>query len=361
MRRSARPRRAHCSRRAALGRQPQRRPAPVRARRLRCTSAPATARNGRQRPDRELRARQDPADRRADRRGAPATRSAAASGRTACATRGASASTALTGDMLIGDVGDGTWEEIDWATAATGRGARRRTSAGRAARAPRRPSPSSCGTSTLTPPAFARSQRRRLPRDRRRLRGARPRAADARTAATCTATTALSATLRSVALPDTGDRAEPLPVSQLTSFGEDACGRIYVASHGGPVYRIQDGAPTPCNVPAPRPPPRARHDAAAPSAARADPARLAQAPPAAGRGHVRRGLPGRGRQPAARASARSRPARRLARRRTSGRVVRVKTEPQDDAAAAPRAAGAAASCAWRSRCGPPTRQATRPS
>lgn len=44
-----------------------------------------------------------------------------------------------------------------------------------------------------------------------------------------------------------GDREEAsLGVSQPTSFGEDACGRVYVASYGGPVYRLQDGAPTPC-------------------------------------------------------------------------------------------------------------------
>jgi Glucose / Sorbosone dehydrogenase len=56
--------------------------------------------------------------------------------------------------------------------------------------------------------------------------------------------------VRSVALPDSGDRAESLEVSQLTSFGEDSCGHIYVASMGSDaVYRIQDGAPSTCQVP----------------------------------------------------------------------------------------------------------------
>ena len=42
-----------------------------------------------------------------------------------------------------------------------------------------------------------------------------------------------------------------LRVSMLSSFGEDACGRLYAASHAGPVYRIQDGAPTTCDLPLP--------------------------------------------------------------------------------------------------------------
>jgi hypothetical protein len=41
-----------------------------------------------------------------------------------------------------------------------------------------------------------------------------------------------------------------LQVSDLSSFGEDACGRLYAASLDGPLYRIQDGAATPCSFPA---------------------------------------------------------------------------------------------------------------
>jgi hypothetical protein len=53
--------------------------------------------------------------------------------------------------------------------------------------------------------------------------------------------------LRSAA-PRTGadDKPAGLTVSALTSFGEDACGHIYAASLNGPVYRIQDGALSPC-------------------------------------------------------------------------------------------------------------------
>jgi len=43
-------------------------------------------------------------------------------------------------------------------------------------------------------------------------------------------------------------RAESgLPVSGASSFGEDACGHVYVVSLNGPVSRIQDGAPSACS------------------------------------------------------------------------------------------------------------------
>jgi glucose/arabinose dehydrogenase len=58
--------------------------------------------------------------------------------------------------------------------------------------------------------------------------------------------------LYSVALPNTGNRAESgLPIQMLSSFGEDACGRIYAASLNGPVYRVQDGMPSTCSLTAP--------------------------------------------------------------------------------------------------------------
>ena len=48
-----------------------------------------------------------------------------------------------------------------------------------------------------------------------------------------------------------GDAATGLTVSSLTSFGEDACGRVYAASLAGPVYRIQEGAGSSCAPGAP--------------------------------------------------------------------------------------------------------------
>ena len=48
----------------------------------------------------------------------------------------------------------------------------------------------------------------------------------------------------------------------LAAFGEDACGHVYVVSHNGGVYRVQDGALGPC-VPS--------SAGTTPSAARGDP------------------------------------------------------------------------------------------
>ena len=53
------------------------------------------------------------------------------------------------------------------------------------------------------------------------------------------------------ALPDgSGARAEAgLSVGSLSSFGEDACGRVHVVSLTGSVSRLQDGAPSACSAP----------------------------------------------------------------------------------------------------------------
>jgi glucose/sorbosone dehydrogenase len=54
-------------------------------------------------------------------------------------------------------------------------------------------------------------------------------------------------------VPRTGadDKETGLTLSHLTSFGQDACGRVYAASLDGPVYRLQEGAASPCNYQAP--------------------------------------------------------------------------------------------------------------
>ena len=151
-----------------------------------------------------------------------------------------------TGDLLIGDVGQGAREEIDWARGRRGPGPRRRLRLGVPrghGRRARGPAPSARPTS---PPVFDYAQRhgsraitggyvvrdpglptlRRPLRLRRLLRRrhplARPRAAAG------DATTARRAA-----------RA-----TTLVAFGEDACGHVYVVSlDRGSVERIQDGAP----------------------------------------------------------------------------------------------------------------------
>ena len=50
--------------------------------------------------------------------------------------------------------------------------------------------------------------------------------------------------------PRSTDRAEPdLSVASLSlnSFGEDSCGRVYIVTRGGAVYRVVGGQPSPCD------------------------------------------------------------------------------------------------------------------
>lgn len=150
-----------------------------------------------------------------------------------------------TGDLLIGDVGAAAREEVNWVRApSAGHGVnfgwpcREGTLAG----------PGTGCSGTLVGPAFDRGRSgycaiiggyavrdTGLPTlNGRYLYGDQ-----------------CQGSLRSVLLPNTDDRAEPLAISRLSSFGEDSSGRIYAASLNGPVYRIQDDASTP--VPAPVP------------------------------------------------------------------------------------------------------------
>jgi hypothetical protein len=66
--------------------------------------------------------------------------------------------------------------------------------------------------------------------------------------------------IRSLALPSTagglagGDRSEGLSVPNPVSFGEDSCGRLYVVSQGGTVFRFVGASPalcTPASIPVP--------------------------------------------------------------------------------------------------------------
>jgi hypothetical protein len=161
-----------------------------------------------------------------------------------------------TGDLLIGDVGQGVAEEIDWAPAARGRG--RGADFGW-----------HCRQGDVATP--------RNPNDRRSRPLCRrpPRSAQAPAIALdhgppdrfCAVVGGF--VVRDPGLPSLagrylfGDFCRPdlftavlgapgrptptgLSVPALTSFGEDACGRIYIASLGGEVRRLREnGAPSP--------------------------------------------------------------------------------------------------------------------
>jgi hypothetical protein len=141
-----------------------------------------------------------------------------------------------TGTMVIGDVGGGVNEEIDVVPAGGdnfGWPACEGTSgscSNPAFVAPARNLPPGAGYSGVIGGFVVRDP-------------ARPTLAGRYVFGDLSKTTVLSAALGTDSTP----RAETgLPVTGPTSFGEDACGRIYVASINGPVYRIQDGAPSAC-------------------------------------------------------------------------------------------------------------------
>jgi hypothetical protein len=152
-------------------------------------------------------------------------------------------------DLLIGDVGQDAWEEVDWARAPNrGKGVNFGWACREGLVAYGSP-PGSCAPSPVDP-VFALSHGDGfravvggyLVRDPGlpTLRG-RYLYGDT-----------YQPTMYSVALPNTGNRDESeLAIQTLSSFGEDACGRLYATSLNGPVYRIQDGAATPCNLQAP--------------------------------------------------------------------------------------------------------------
>ena len=236
------------------GRQPQRRHARLRARRHALVRH-RRRRRGRQpvRPRARPRqpARQAAADRPAARRAAaatrsrPTTRTAPRSGR-----YGPAQPVPLLlrpprhEDLFIGDVGQGAREEIDRVRFADGGSAAGATSAGPAARAAspgpdgvrRRARTTSRRSSTTSSAARARSPA---------ASSSATRAADAASAATSTPTPTPAWCARSSPPPRARSTTGPegLPARQtLVSFGEDACGHVYVVSIAGSVDRVQDGA-----------------------------------------------------------------------------------------------------------------------
>ena len=148
-----------------------------------------------------------------------------------------------TGDLVIGDVGQGDWEEIDFAPApARGRGANFGWAAGK---------DGTCSTATPTSPAadhYPRRSRRptvlalsRLLGHRRvRRPGPRPALRGRYVYGDYCRNPLWSVRLATPNAQD--DRQLGLGVPGLSSFGEDACGRVYAISGDGPLWLEAEGA-----------------------------------------------------------------------------------------------------------------------
>ena len=152
-----------------------------------------------------------------------------------------------TGDILIADVGQGTWEEVDFSPATQGAG--RGLNFGWPCREGPDPGPGGVCPGTLTEPAFWY------------MNGSSTCAITGGYVVRDPGLTELqgryvygdfcAGVVRSFdpASPFATDRSEGLSAASLTSFGEDVCGRVYVASRTGPVSRLVDGTPTECPDP----------------------------------------------------------------------------------------------------------------
>jgi len=144
-----------------------------------------------------------------------------------------------TGDMIIGDVGESTWEEIDWSPAPT-RGKNVNFgwpgAEGPAGTGGTRPVVSHAHN---PPDTFCAIVGGYVVRDPGlpTLNGQYIYGDNCNTSIWAMT-------------PRTGanDRKTGLTVSRLTSFGQDTCGHVYAASLEGHVYRLQDGAVSPCTV-----------------------------------------------------------------------------------------------------------------
>jgi glucose/arabinose dehydrogenase len=150
-------------------------------------------------------------------------------------------------DLLIGDVGQDDWEEMDWARA-PGRGAGVNFGwACREGKVAYSNPPGACASNPVDA-TFVRQH----PTYQAIIGGYVVRDPGLPTLnGRYLYGDAAVGHLHSTRLGVDDDREEPLAISALSSFGEDACGRIYAASLNGPVYRVQDGAPSACNLQAP--------------------------------------------------------------------------------------------------------------
>ena len=153
------------------------------------------------------------------------------------------------GDLVIGDVGGNAREEIDWALASEGLG--NGANYGWSCREGTLDGPRDCDPgAAYVPPVFDYATR---PGSHAVTGGYVVRDPGLPTLlGRYLYADAFVGQVRSLVLARpraTGDRAEPgLQRGNLVSFGEDACGRLYVVSLDGTVDRIEDGAPGPCRL-----------------------------------------------------------------------------------------------------------------
>jgi glucose/arabinose dehydrogenase len=152
----------------------------------------------------------------------------------------------LTGALLIGDVGQDAWEEVDYEPAETGGG--RGDNFGWDCREGAHDfEPAGCSGPFTDPihelthgEGFCAVTGGYVVRD--------PSLPEL--AGRYVYSDLCSPNLRSLipGFPATDDRPESLPVHFPTTFGEDACRRIYVASLDGPVYRLEGSSSASCTL-----------------------------------------------------------------------------------------------------------------
>jgi hypothetical protein len=154
---------------------------------------------------------------------------------------------AATGDLLIGDVGQAAWEEIDFVPRSAGGG--RAVNFGWDCREGRHPFESAGCAGPFTDPIHEYPNP-----DVAAVAGGyvvRDRSVTDLYGRYVFADTYAGQILSLLpALPDAQDvRSEGLPVELVSSFGQDTCRRVYVASLSGPVSRLVGSAPPDCSRP----------------------------------------------------------------------------------------------------------------
>ena len=156
-----------------------------------------------------------------------------------------------TGDLVLGDVGQDRADEIDFASAASGGGAGANFGWNLGFQG-FQPYYSGCAVSTHATPFMEKVHPTNSPDGCRYsiTGGYVARDASLSFKGRYVYGDFCSGEIRSVGLTDPASDAATglpsLPRHELVSFGEDACGRLYVVSLSGPVYRIAEGPGSTC-------------------------------------------------------------------------------------------------------------------